>query len=168
MSSKLNTSDTRTCAVCCEIFTTNWSYNKCSKCRARVKTKCVECGIPIDRGRSRCMACHSPSGGWKNPTTIDMAWLAGLYEGEGCVVWKTTKRNSSAISLSMTDEDIVRRIHDLTGIGTVVILKPRKDHHKAAWRWSVNKQEDVHIFLNAVLPFLGHRRRERALQALGV
>lgn len=95
------------------------------------------------------------------PTEI--AWLAGIYEGEGsCGI-----SNGRAINVTvvMTDEDVISRIQSLTGCGSVKMLPQRDENYKQAYRWSVGSVEAV-AFLEAVLPWLGTRRAQRAKNAV--
>lgn len=56
----------------------------------------------------------------------DLYWVAGVLEGEGCFTINkgpATKDGSrllrARIHLNMVDEDIVRRVHRLLGVGSV-------------------------------------------------
>jgi hypothetical protein len=44
-------------------------------------------------------------------TEIEIAWLAGILEGEGCFMFRGTAK----ISLQMTDEDVVVKVASLMG-----------------------------------------------------
>jgi hypothetical protein len=93
----------------------------------------------------------------------EIAWLAGIYEGEGsCSI--TTGR-AIRIDITMTDEDIVNRIQLVTGLGSVRTVAQRSENHKQAWCWSVGSKDAVN-FLEAVLPWLGERRSRRARDAV--
>jgi len=55
--------------------------------------------------------------------TLDTAWAAGLFEGEGSVCWlnmsTTNQRRVPNLGLSTTDEDVIRRFHSIVGVGFV-------------------------------------------------
>lgn len=96
-------------------------------------------------------------------TESEVAWLAGIYEGEGsCAI---TSGRAIRVEIVMTDRDIVERIYTLTGCGSVRSLSRRSENHKDAFRWSIGSVEAV-TFLNLVLPWLGSRRAERAKNAI--
>lgn len=98
---------------------------------------------------------------------VDLGWVAGLFEGEGTI--ELTDRGTAnprlAVVLSMSDRDVIERLHQTVGCGVVNQIPPREPHHKMQWRWQAN---NVHAgkFLEAIGPLLGERRRERANRAL--
>lgn len=56
----------------------------------------------------------------------DLAWAAGVWEGEGCFSLARQKKPKRGVAyiyamatLTMTDEDIVRRLGEIIGMGTV-------------------------------------------------
>jgi hypothetical protein len=46
---------------------------------------------------------------------IDVIWLAGLLEGEGCFNIRPDKNNQVRVSIEMTDRDIIERAAKLFG-----------------------------------------------------
>ena len=70
----------------------------------------------------------------------DIAFIAGLFDGEGCITYKQymrkRKHNKKAyptwsirMEMAMTDESVLRWVHEVLGVGTVV-RKPRKGLRK--------------------------------------
>lgn len=94
----------------------------------------------------------------------EVAWLAGLFEGEGCISF--TGRNSVCLVVVMTDEDVVRRCREVTGIGTLLGPYVVSGKRKPQWTWRVGRAEDVEPLLQAMHPWFGVRRRCRAEAAL--
>lgn len=93
----------------------------------------------------------------------EIAWLAGIYEGEGsCAI---TSGRAIRVEVVMTDEDIVNKIRSVTGLGSVSTVAQRGENHKQAYRWSVGSKDAV-TFLEAILPWLGERRSRRAKDAV--
>lgn len=91
----------------------------------------------------------------------EIGWLAGLYEGEGyCGL---LGHAYFTVSITMTDLDVIDRIYDVTGIGTV--LGPYDRGNKPYKTWRVGSQEGVE-FLETILPWLGKRRSERVQTAI--
>ena len=64
-----------------------------------------------------------------------MAYIAGLFDGEGCITYKQYMRNekgqkkayptwSIRMEIAMTDKSVLIWLHEVLGVG---ILQPRKD-----------------------------------------
>lgn len=92
----------------------------------------------------------------------ETAWLAGIIEGEGCLV--NRKDQCVVINVTMTDEDVVRRIHLLTGAGNVT--GPYGPYGGAgkwseSYQWNCGKREEVVPLLRSIYPWLGERRQKR-------
>ena len=99
----------------------------------------------------------------KQTTPEQVAWLAGIYEGEGsCAI---TSGRAIRVEIVMTDEDTMQRVQSFTGLGSVRSLPPRSENHKPAWRWSIGSADAVE-FLQTIMPWLGSRRAERAQKAI--
>lgn len=95
----------------------------------------------------------------------DLAWLAGIYEGEGSVFLKGTssryngEKNAPYIKIAMIDEDIIQRVQRVAGFGTMssYILKSGK----RIYQWHSGDREQVPQLLRAMSPWLGERRMEQ-------
>lgn len=95
-------------------------------------------------------------------TKEETAWLAGLFEGEGCFylnrIQKRGKRYKYlAASINMTDEDVVRKVLATYGKGTFRNKKQRKGH-KPSFEWRLHGQQLVREFFAQVAPYLCSRR----------
>lgn len=102
--------------------------------------------------------------------TEDLAWAAGLFEGEGSI---SLSRGRPRIQIQMSDEDVVRRFHEAVGCGSVSGPSTSPSRHKYAanpkpiWTWQASgfvRKQDVQKTLLAMWPHLGSRRRARALE----
>src|SRR4051812_6399725 len=79
---------------------------------------------------------------WETPTDVEIAWLAGLLEGEGSFMahWATTHKNNGSdqryfrIDLSMTDEDVVRKAARLMGATSLFVQNRKETGRKPMWR----------------------------------
>lgn len=103
----------------------------------------------------------------------DIAWAAGLFEGEGCF-WSSRCGKAPhyyiypRVSLNSTDRDVLERFARVVGVGTVA-TSPRlkkQAHHKAQWSWVVSRKDDVRKVYELLKPWLGSRRRAQAESAL--
>ena len=98
----------------------------------------------------------------------DAAYIAGLFDGEGSIYYakrpeKKKKHdgkgyrisNSQRISMevTMTDESVIRWLHEILGVGTVV-KKPRKGLRKDGtkylmqWKWRCTFRDAYWVCLN--------------------
>jgi hypothetical protein len=91
----------------------------------------------------------------------DLAWAAGLFEGEGCFSLHHKGRTARAL-LSMTDEDVVRRFHDIVGFGTVIQKTGLKPPNLPQWRWAANSRHEFERTVDLFTPWLGERRLRKA------
>jgi hypothetical protein len=98
-----------------------------------------------------------------NDTNI--AWMAGLFEGEGCI-YKDPRCNSYRVSLNLTDLDVLQKLQTVAGCGSITSIRSRKSSHKPAWDWKIHKRAEVIRLLSAMLPYFGNRRAYKALNAL--
>jgi hypothetical protein len=103
-------------------------------------------------------------------TPEQIAWAAGLFEGEGC--WNAYKRTSGKIQvqarLGMTDKDIVERFAAIIGCGAIHEGRPGTGGHKRVYTWCVYEAEKVREIIALLLPQMGERRRAQAMTVLEV
>lgn len=99
-------------------------------------------------------------------TDMELGWLAGVFEGEGCVTasWPHGHLQYQA-KVEMSDEDIVRRFHQVIGVGTVRAKRSypyeiSKDGRpwKPMWTWVIGTQEGLLNFCALLQPMMGTRR----------
>lgn len=95
---------------------------------------------------------------------VKWAWLAGIFEGEGCIRFRG--RSSVALSVTMTDFDVIRKCHELSGRGYLNGPYRPYGSTKQTLHWTVGQAVDVEFVLNKMLPHFGERRHARALEAL--
>ncbi len=94
----------------------------------------------------------------------NLAWGAGLFEGEGTITGRRDKHRKFLtfrphLALVMNDEDIVRRFHTLVNLGNV-------GKQGKMFRWQTNKFEYVQAVIAMLWPWLGERRKARAIEIL--
>jgi hypothetical protein len=96
--------------------------------------------------------------------STEIAWAAGLFEGEGSIAF-TTKTGVQLV-LCMCDLDVVERFAGVVGCGAIYSYPARNNEHSDPHRWVVSNKPDVERTLRALLPWFGSRRLERARLAL--
>ena len=89
----------------------------------------------------------------------DIAYIAGLFDGEGSIDFKKRKEKKRAgtydcwrisMEISMTDESVLRWVHEVLGCGTV-IKKPRKGLRKDGtkylmqWKWRCTFRDAYYV-----------------------
>jgi LAGLIDADG-like domain len=102
----------------------------------------------------------------------DASWLAGLFDGEGSIVFprKTNTLNSVRIQITNTNHELLERVIAVTGTGTLVSQmhpgsKNWKPHYKPSWAWQCYG-ENTRSLLRQMLPWL-IEKRDKALIVLG-
>lgn len=104
------------------------------------------------------------------PTPTDWAWAAGIFEGEGCVsVSRSGTRTIRQLVIQMTDEDVLRRFHDVVGCGSLFPIKQHatwQEHWKPAWRWASCAWADQVRIYEQFRPWLGTRRSAKFAELL--
>ena len=95
----------------------------------------------------------------------DIAYIAGLFDGEGCVQIKqrieTKKKHKGlgtrkpktwriSLEMSMTDESVIRWMHEILEVGTVHLniknISPSsKPHYKNQWRWRCSHRDALSV-----------------------
>lgn len=112
----------------------------------------------------------------------DISYLAGLFDGEGSIYYKQTKQKRHnrpgkpvhniwviRMEIAMTDESIIRWVHDFLGVGS---CGPRKvkPGKKKQWRWRCSHRQAyfvakliwpyMHIKLPAIQKIIEHYSKE--------
>lgn len=97
----------------------------------------------------------------------NLAWAAGLFEGEGCFSTRMTGKKDRGICarLKMSDEDVVRRFYTVVGLGNMngPYFAPKK---KPVWIWQTGSFEVVQAIMAMLWPWLHSRRRARIKELL--
>lgn len=90
---------------------------------------------------------------------VDIAWATGILEGEGTFTIEGGKYPIARVL--MTDEDIIRRLKEVTGLGNVTGPHQQREDRKPLWSWKVSDKRSMARLLLAIYPLLGQRRREQ-------
>ena len=106
---------------------------------------------------------------------LEIAWAAGLFEGEGCIVASRKNRDNSGryvrlqMVLGSTDRDIVERYARIVGASRPLTTRERPEHpnHRTMHYSYIYGKECLPV-IEMFLPFLGERRRAKALEALAL
>lgn len=108
-----------------------------------------------------------------NWTKENIAWIAGLLEGEGCFSLRFYKdKTYVSTRIIMTDFDVLAKLKFI--VKEAVLSGPynnvRKDGkaRKQWMSWTLNEITPQIAFIQAILPWLGNRRKKKALECLTI
>lgn len=90
-------------------------------------------------------------------TVTDIAWLAGLMEGEGCFLLR--KDGIPVITYNTTDKDVAARVNALWS-GMPQNIKRRQPHYKDVYRTSIYSQKACG-WMMTLYSFMGARRKAK-------
>ena len=115
----------------------------------------------------------------------DLAWAAGLFEGEGCLHFQLPRNGRKAggirAHLTMVDEDVVRRFAEVIGRGRVsgpIYRRPTvgavfffwapdgSPSKKPVYRWEISSFENVQAMIAMLWPWWNTRKRLKAREVL--
>ena len=88
----------------------------------------------------------------------DIAYIAGLFDGEGSVTYKNYMRRRTKkekayptwniqLEVSMTEESIIRWLHEVLAVGSVCKRPPHKNSmgRKMQWRWRCSHRDAFQV-----------------------
>ena len=102
----------------------------------------------------------------------DISYIAGLFDGEGCITYKQYMRKrkhqkkayptwSIRMEMAMTDESVLRWVHEVLQVGTVGEKRYKTPYTvgwKKQWRWRCQFRDAYYVAL-LLLPYI-HVKRE--------
>ncbi len=94
--------------------------------------------------------------GWNH---AEIAWAAGLLEGEGCF---HSTGGRPRVSVNMTDEDVLVRLKGVLGCGRLSGPREVNPGYKPVWRYDLSRMDQVYAVTAALYSQLGERRKAQA------
>ena len=91
-------------------------------------------------------------------TETEKAWLAGIFDGEGCVWSRWPKRKNVLIEIKMTHKQTIERINEIFP-GRISLGHLSGLSIKPQWRWSLDTN-GTRRFITLMLPYLVTKKRE--------
>jgi len=91
---------------------------------------------------------------------MNWSYIAGFFDGEGSV---THNGKGYRITVPQTNEDVLNKIRDFTGVGHVIKLRKREIHWKDSWLYYIANKKDVCRFLNKAGPYLVVKQKKALL-----
>lgn len=97
----------------------------------------------------------------------DLAWAAGLIDGEGCIGIYPFKSGTSrygahyqlALYVRMTHEQTINRLLDMFQVGSVHHATARALRHKDTWAWTCYSEHALFV-LKLIQPYLVTKAKE--------
>ena len=91
-------------------------------------------------------------------------YLAGLFDGEGCIYLHLNRKCSVILYIGMTDGCVIRWLKDTFGGKTRIVLRP-KGERKQAYSWEILSSQITYNILMHIYPYL-IVKRYKAKQAI--
>ena len=98
-------------------------------------------------------------------STLDIAWIAGLLEGEGCFTNSSQSPHRPKIQLCMTDSDVVVRAAKLLKCHKVTEQKNLTKKNKKIYRATLYGRRAA-SWMMTLYPLMGERRQKRIEELL--
>jgi len=99
-----------------------------------------------------------------NLSPAEIAWVAGILEGEGtfCKSGSAHARIKCRIEMRSRDADVINTLRRLTGVGVFgEVRRKRQPQHSPQFYWVVTRRDDIEALLLALLPHMHTRRAEQ-------
>jgi hypothetical protein len=99
----------------------------------------------------------------------EVAWAAGLFEGEGTVFYSL--KSGYSVSLASTDLDVVERFAAVVGFGRVSDARrpsgaTSKSHWRDVYEWRATRRAHVEQLHALIGDYLGNRRTAKFEEVL--
>jgi len=100
----------------------------------------------------------------------EIAWAAGLFEGEGCITKQPRRPHQPRLQLASTDRDVVEQFREVIGCGSISLMSRSErltENPKPIWAWVAVSNSAVQV-LHELLPYLGKRRSAKAREVIAL
>ena len=80
------------------------------------------------------------------------AWLAGFFDGEGCVYIPQTP--GIELSIANTNREVIEAIHRRLAIGIIMEVTFDQEGWKTKYHWRVRTYDEAYALLKIIRPYL--------------
>jgi predicted transcriptional regulator len=99
----------------------------------------------------------------------ELGYLAGLFDGEGCIEFVVDKRRKEVkevcrVKISNTNPEVINWLVEKVG-GHVNVSRPKDRNHSTLYDFKINRYKDIVVFLRSILHLL-KAKREKAQEAI--
>ena len=100
---------------------------------------------------------------------VDIAWLAGLFEGEGNI--SIAKNGGTRLTIRMCDRDVIDRVNEMFPCTNIQVVVPKPvrasfNQPQTQYAWRISNPTKVREILLLLLPWFGERRAAKACEVL--
>ncbi len=91
--------------------------------------------------------------------TVNAAWAAGLFEGEGCIT--RNQPNGCTLEMVSTDLDVLQKFLTIVKVGKIqgpIRNRNFKPYYKTQYRWRLSAKKDIIFVWDLIGPHMGIRR----------
>ncbi len=111
----------------------------------------------------------------RQPTEVELAWLTGIWEGEGSWIYRKSRTRTYSngkvytespylkMQIQMTDKDVMERVSEIMDGRKITYTHTpaaRAAGQKPIWALSL-QGEVAFLWTELMKPFLGNRRKEK-------
>jgi intein-encoded DNA endonuclease-like protein len=89
---------------------------------------------------------------------VDRAYIAGFFDGEGCITSYSNKRGRPRISMSQNDPEVLHRIQKILGYGNVRSYQTSSS--TTHWRLDIAREEWMRHFITTILKYSVVKRKK--------
>jgi hypothetical protein len=126
---------------------------------------CLRCGALASPELRDRVSAALRGAGTASTKDADLAYWAGLFDGEGCVLiargrnpGRKVVQHWLTVSVSNTDLDVLRELGERFG-GSIATDRTRKPHWHTCYHWHTSGRIAA-AFLSAILPFARVKRAQ--------
>jgi len=157
--------ETKHCERCGEAFLVGGEGRKARHHRYCSKTCAKSAYWESDRAKNWPLLPDA-HGQAKQLSDNDVAWMAGLFDGEGCIAWpRRNLLHSVRIDVINTNRAVIDRVCEVTGTGRVQEMPKKKAHHSQGFIWHAYG-DNARYLLHQMYPLLIIKKQAAAV-ALG-
>ena len=96
-------------------------------------------------------------------SSLDIAWAAGFYEGEGCIGFYG---NTLMLRVGQVQKEPLERLQRMFG-GSIYLQQRKDPNHKPIWRWTLSTRKAAQAAMT-LLALLSPRRTKQVKEALTI